>query len=350
MSKSNFSQNWGVVGHENLVNFLKTSIKNQQVNQAYLFSGQAGLGKEKIAKGFIAALLCLQSQEGLPCRKCINCEQLEKNIYPDVIWIERLADEKTGKLKKNITIEQIREIKNKLAKSSFLNSYKIAVINRAELMSLEAANALLKLLEEPAKEVVIILLVEKLDHLPQTILSRCQKFRLEAVSRELIYDYLIDLGSGRDLANELSYLALGRPGVAINFYRDAEVWEKYQTTVKDFLKLMSTDNLHKLKMAEKLNQECSSDDIVSRSKFLAEILDIWMAIIRDVILLKNSREQIPDGFSNLWLLNQLKTAKLYQEDSLTLSRWLNLINQTKKMFKNNVNPQLALENLVLSFY
>lgn len=347
MTKPDFDQNWGIVGHQNVVDFLKASIRNDKVSHAYLFSGQAGLGKKKITRNFIGALLCPNQVDGRPCDKCVNCEQLEKNIHPDVIWVQRLRDEKSEKLKKNISIEQVREIKRRLMMGSFLNSYKVAVISEAELLSIGASNALLKLLEEPAEKVILFLLTKYPDYLPQTIFSRCQQIKLELVSRRLIYDYLIDLGSGRALADELSYLANGCPGTAISYYRDIESWKDYQSKVKDFINLVDLNNLNKLKTAAELAG--AEKDLIGRIKYLSEILDIWSLVIRDIILLKNSRREVPAGLTNYWLLNQLKNAKLYNKNSLVLVDWLKKIEATKKMFNQNINPQLAIESLLLSF-
>ncbi|MFA5359253.1 MAG: DNA polymerase III subunit [Patescibacteria group bacterium] len=347
MSKSDFSQNWGIIGHSNVVDFLKKTIAVGNISHAYLFSGPAGIGKKKITRALIKALFCAKPSSGNPCDQCSECLQLEKNIHPDVFLVDRLVDPKTENLKKNISIEQVRELKNKLSLGSFLNSYKIAVVNQAELMSTEAANALLKILEEPEQKVVLILIARDTDVIPKTILSRCQNFNLELVDRNLIHESLIKMGSTRNLADNLSYLAAGRPGLAVKFFRDNEPFSLRQEKVKEFLRLTSGTLAEKFQIVEVLSKE--GEGLINKIKNIEESLDVWQSVIRDVILIKNCRQDTPDGIINYWLQEELKKANIYKKDTVELRGWIAAIDQTKALFGSNVNPQLALEHLVLQF-
>lgn len=338
---------WEIIGHHAAVSFLQNNLKNDQLSHAYLFLGPKGLGRKILAQNFLLAIFCSKRKNLEPCRHCTNCQQLIKNIHPDVLWIDRGVDEKTDKLKKNISIEQVREVKDRLSKGSFLDGHKAVVINHADLLSLEAANALLKILEEPAKKVLIILIARQADNLPGTILSRCQIVRLETVSREEIYNYLINQGCARDLALELSYLAGGRPGRALDFFHQPELLTEYQTSARDFLTLINSSLPQRFKIIEELVK--SGDDLISKINILNDALDLWRSLVRDVLLLKTSREEIPDGLINVWLRKDLKNAKLYNKSLKELTDFLNQITETEKLLKNNINPQLALESLLLKF-
>ncbi|MFA5076532.1 MAG: DNA polymerase III subunit delta' [Patescibacteria group bacterium] len=348
MSKPNFSQNWGIVGHQNVVDFLKKSLKSQTTSHAYLFYGPTNIGKGKIVQNFIAALFCQNPESGQPCNNCLNCQQLTKNIHPDVIWLCQERDTKTKKLKKNISVDQIRELRSRLQKGSFLDSYKIGIVDPADLLNIEAANALLKILEEPADKVIIILLAEKLESLPQTIASRCQKIKFELVSRNDIYSYLLELGSNRQLADELSYLAAGRPGQAIKFYQQPDLYADYQKTLEQFFELLNNNLTTKLKIVQKLTEK--NKDSTARSQQLNQILNIWSTALRDILLVKNyHQEGIPTGLTNFWLLDKIKKNAIIKQENQVIASWLEAIAETKVLLKNNINPQLALEALILNF-
>lgn len=184
-----------IIGHKNITSFLEKSVKNGEISHAYLFYGPSHLGKKAVASHFAEVIL------GRPIAN-----------HPDVYLVGRERDEKESKLAKNISIEQIRELERKLSLSSFLNSYKIGIIEEAETMSEEAANSLLKTLEEPTPKTVIILLSTSTSALPATIVSRCQTLKFLPVAKEKIYDHLLNLGAGRDEARDLSGISFGKPG------------------------------------------------------------------------------------------------------------------------------------------
>jgi len=176
-----------IIGHKNIVSFLEKSLKNKQIAHAYLFYGPKHLGKKTIAENFAEMLL------GQPI---VN--------HPAIYFVKRERKEKENKMAQNISIEQIRELERKLSLSSFLNSYKIGIIEEAETMSIEAANSLLKTLEEPTPKTVIILLASNISVLPATIVSRCQVLKFLPVAKEKIYNHLLSLGASRDEALNLT--------------------------------------------------------------------------------------------------------------------------------------------------
>ena len=161
MSKKSEDQfKWPIIGHSNIVSYLKKCLATNNASHAYLFVGQSHIGKTTVAESFVNSLICENLHQGngqVPCGACQCCQQLSNKIHPDVYWLKREINEKTGELRKNISIEQIRELQNKLSLHSFLNSYKVAVINEAEALSQEAANSILKTLEEPTAKTVLII-------------------------------------------------------------------------------------------------------------------------------------------------------------------------------------------------
>lgn len=166
--------NWPITIHKKQIQYLQTRIENKSFPHAYLFYGPKGNAKEQLAELFYRSIMCADSKER-PCGKCVPCAESLKGVYTDVEVLER------EKGKKNIAISQVRKMQESLSLSSFLNSYKIAIIKEAGALTLEAANALLKNIEEPHEKTIIILLAETLRNIPLTILSRCENIKLAEI-------------------------------------------------------------------------------------------------------------------------------------------------------------------------
>jgi DNA polymerase-3 subunit delta' len=332
---------WPIVGHSSIIRYLQQGLKNSHVSQAYLFVGPEHVGKTIMAENLVNSLVCknLHQSKGLvPCGQCDCCQQVANKIHPDVFWVQRAVNAKTGKLRKNISIEQVRELQNKLSLHSFLDSYKVAVINEAQTLSQAAANSLLKTLEEPTPKTVIILLTTSLFALPRTIVSRCQILKFLPVSDQEIFEHLLSLKVERKKAKALAALSFGRPGIAINYIIEPDFYTDFQIQVKQFISLMTADINSRFKM---IGQSVELSDINS----IKETLIIWNKVLRDLILIKYSAENL---VSNLKLLPDLKQlAAHYQGEDLV--GFLAEVELAKRYLGANVNPKLTLENLVLNF-
>ncbi len=321
-----------IIGHKNVISFLEKSVKNGQVSHAYLFYGPKRLGKGTIAEKF-AEMLVGQPVAG----------------HPDVYFIRREKDEKEEKMMSEISIAQMRELERKLSLSSFLNSYKIAIIEEAETMSIEAANSLLKTLEEPTPKTLIILLSSSLSALPATIVSRCQTLKFLPVSEKEIYQYLVGRGAGRDEAQNFSKASWGKPGAAINFWEtrnesDSSAMASYLEDVKGIIDLMKDDTLAgKMKIFEKyFNKEKAPEDLTNS---LNRILSLWISVLRDAALVKtNCSEMISN---QIFLEDIKKIARRF--DAGFFPKLYGEIGQASRYFRDNFNPRLVLENLMLSF-
>jgi len=339
--KENNRFEWPIIGHSNIVGYLKKGLTSLKVSHAYLFVGPLHIGKTTVAQNFVNSLICENLHQGqgpVPCGQCQCCQQVANKIHPDVFWLSRETNEKTGKLKKNISIEQIRELQNKLSLHSFLNSYKVAVINEAEALSLEAANSLLKTLEEPTPKTVIIMLVTNIATLPQTIISRCQVLNFLPVRTEEIFDHLRSLKVERKKAKVLAELSFGRPGIAINYTEEPEDYINFQNQAKQFVALMTADLSSRFKMLGELVDLRQVDSA-------KETLGIWSKVLRDLVLIKYSAENF---ISNLKLLPELKPlVSHYSSDDLF--GFLAGVNLSQRYLSANVNPRLTLENLILNF-
>lgn len=349
--KADFSVkfNWPIIGHKNILWYLQHSILKGQLNHAYLFSGPRSVGKTTVAECFISSLLCKAAHHGegekvnfFPCKQCVSCQQFFKQLHPDIYWVKVETNEKSGAEKKNISIEQMRELQSKLSKRSFLNSYKVAIISDAELMTLEAANSLLKTLEEPATGTIIILITSDITKIPQTIVSRCQALKFLPVSIAEVTNYLIKEGVERKKAQIFSELSLGRPGVAFRMLEEEQVLVDYQKEVRSFIELAN------LTLTERFNTLTEFFSIgtsfISQIRLLDQKLNIWLSVVRDLILLKNSSESY---IKNSFVKDELKKMALSVSNKKLLNTAKNL-EMTKKYLSLNINPRLSLENLLIN--
>ncbi len=322
-----------IIGHKNITSFLEKSLKNEQTSHAYLFYGPAHLGKKTVAEKFSEAVL------GQPI---LN--------HPDVYLVGRERSEKENKLAKNISIEQVRELLRKLSLSSFLNSYKIGIIEEAETLSTEAANSLLKTLEEPTPKTVIILLSTSVSALPATIISRCQALKFLPVAKEKIYDHLLNLGASRDEARDLAGISWGKPGLALDFWQNRKeegrepAVAEYEERARDILDLMRAETLHdKMKIFDEvLGKDSGTEDLFGS---LNQILSLWTSVLRDAVLLRHG---CPELVANTKFSEEIKkiSGRFSPEFFPRMHRE---IRRTGKYFGENLNPRLVLENLLLSF-
>ena len=338
------NMNWQVIGHKHITSYLEQAIISDRLVHAWLFHGPRMIGKKKLAKQFSKTLLCYQGQENkdglenIPCNECEQCVEFDKKIHPDFFTVEK------GKQDKNISVEQIRELKTKLSSKSLFKSYKVAIIYDADSLSLSASNALLKTLEEPLGKTIIILIAEKISILPKTILSRTQKIKFLPVAQKEIYEYLIkERKVEHDLALNLASLADGKPERATIFLNNQALLQSYTNNLNTFFKLISAKEHQKISFVEELIGE--QKKIADKVRIVLPLLNLWQTIFRDMLLLKFS--------SSGKIINNKAKQELMKLEPYFSAEKLHMINinieKTKKYLNQNVNPKLALENLVLNF-
>lgn len=330
---------WPVIGHEPIIEFLEKSIINKKLSHAYLFIGPEHVGKSLIAENFICSLQCEQLQDKskkIPCGQCSACDQLRKRIHPDVYYINK--DEE----KKNISIEQIRELEHKLSMRSFLTTYKIAIINEADKMTIEAANSLLKTLEEPTPKTIIILIASKINLIPLTIISRCQVLKFNLVSNKKIFDHLMKMGKSKKEAHDLANLCQGKPGLAVSYTQDSSLLEDYQENINNLLEIIKSSIREKFNIIDKIIPKKTTFSEMNES--LISTMEAWSLLYRDLLLIKS---QNSSSITNLFIKNKLfNLAKYYK--LAQLKRLLKNFEEVKKLLSQNINPKILLENLVLN--
>lgn len=161
---------------------LQNSFEHGRLAHAYLFEGDQGTGKAELALWFTKHLFCLDLQDAMPCEKCNNCLRITSKDHPDVVEIEPDGQ--------SIKVDQIRALQSELTKSGFESAKKVVIIHQAEKMNTNSANSLLKFLEEPPANFMIILETQSLGKIIPTIRSRCQIIHFQALSTERLQSRL----------------------------------------------------------------------------------------------------------------------------------------------------------------
>ena len=168
---------------------------------------------------FSMSLLCQESIEGEPCRKCVSCIHMLANTYPDFKPVGLEYDESKKKYHKNIKIEQVRELIHEVYITRSYDNLKIALIYPADRMSIAGANSLLKTLEEPAENALIIIATHSPGKIPITIRSRCQKWTLQLPGMEESISWLEKQGLDKEQAARYLNLSNANPGLALELHQ-----------------------------------------------------------------------------------------------------------------------------------
>lgn len=214
------------LGQDRPIAVLQKTLQSGKVPHAFLFCGLEGIGKRRAATGLAQALNC-ESKTSAPCSQCPSCQKIEKNIHPDCLWIEP-----EGKF---IKIETLREVKQKAYLHPLEGAAKIFLIDPAEAMTESAANALLKILEEPPAQTFFVLITSKPSLLLPTTRSRCQSLDFAPLTEEVLGKILSAAGFSGEEAKRRAALAQGSASRALEWdlelFAQAESgWEKLQAS------------------------------------------------------------------------------------------------------------------------
>ena len=264
-----------IVGHEQIIDHLKTAIEMGKVSHAYILNGPDLSGKMMIAEAFARALLC-EKQDPDGCGECRSCRQSDDRNNPDIIYVKH---DKPN----TISVDDIRtQLNNDIVIKPYSNQYKIYIVDEAEKMNQQAQNALLKTIEEPPAYAVIMLLTTNADSFLQTIRSRCITLNLKSVKNDVIKSYLMTEKKIPDYqADVCAAFAQGVVGKAIKLASSDDFNELKESALSLIKRL---DDIDLYEMGEAIKQ---ISDYKLQVQDYFDLITVWY---RDVLYMKATND------------------------------------------------------------
>ena len=323
------NNNWNLIGHEWAVDMLKKHVVNGTTRHAYLFSGPPGLGRHTLALRFAQALNCATPvSAGIPCGQCRDCRQIEAMQHADLTIIQ--ADSEGGTLK----VDQIREARRTLTLKPYQSKYRVSIFLRFQEANDNAANALLKTLEEAPSYAVLILTADNPEQLLPTIVSRCEVLRLRPLSIAEVRRGLENRGIESGRANLIAHISGGRYGYALRLTENDDLLEIREERLNELLTLLPASRVEKFKYADQL----AKDKDAMRQTIL-----FWLSYWRDVML-RTAQAESP-------LVNVDRNVEIEdlasRMDLSSARRVISGLEDALEKMDRNVNSRMLAEVLLL---
>lgn len=336
-----------VYGQKHITDILKNQIETKNISHAYIFSGSRGTGKTSCAKIFARAINCLDLQDGNPCNKCENCLSSLEESTLDIVEMDAAS---------NRRIDDIRELRDKVIYPPTKLKYKVYIIDEAHMITNEGFNALLKIMEEPPKHLVFILATTEIDKIPQTILSRCQRYEFKMINAKDISDnikYILnDLNRKMDddaielIANK----ADGAMRDALSILDQVLSIEKENITKQDINDILGiVDNTGIFKLVNSIIKKDATEVLdnlytISHNKPVENVMDELLNHYRNLLLSKN-------GLDNIRQNNTQYNVEYNAQSELITNRQIvesmSIIIEHQKKLKQADNQKALLEILVM---
>ena len=336
-----------VYGQKHITDILKNQIETKNISHAYIFSGSRGTGKTSCAKIFARAINCLNLQDGNPCNKCENCMSSLEESTLDIVEMDAAS---------NRRIDDIRELRDKVIYPPTKLKYKVYIIDEAHMITNEGFNALLKIMEEPPKHLVFILATTEIDKIPQTILSRCQRYEFKMINAKDISDnikYILnDLNRKMDddaielIANK----ADGAMRDALSILDQVLSIEKENITKQDINDILGiVDNTGIFKLVNSIIKKEATEVLdnlytISHNKPVENVMGELLNHFRNLLLSKN-------GLDNIRQNNTQYNVEYNAQSEFITNRQIvesmSIIIEHQKKLKQADNQKALLEILVM---
>jgi DNA polymerase-3 subunit delta' len=317
---------WPIVGHEWAVALLGTSLAAGRPAHAYLFCGPPQIGKTTLALALAQALNC--TGEEPPCGRCAACLKTERRAHPDVQVVE--GQGAGGAIK----IEQVRALQREAALAPYEGRYRVFILPGMERATIEAANSLLKTLEEPPGQVVLALTAVHAEALPATVVSRCQRLDLRPAAYATVEAMLREKGLAQDRARLLARLSGGRVGWALTAIQEESHLTQRREMLDQLVELLPADRVTRFDFAWEVSREASAG---------RQQIDLWLSWWRDLLLLCHQNEAAIVNVDRLAELHILAGPATQAQAQAALGA----LQTTAAQLEANVNARLAWESLML---
>jgi DNA polymerase-3 subunit delta' len=331
------TDNWNILGHEWAVDMLRQHAARGDVRHAYLFCGPPGLGRRTLALRLAQALNCTKPfAPGVPCGLCRDCKQIDAMQHPDMNIIQALDADNLPKEGGTLKVDQIREVQRSMSLKPYQSKYRVALFLRFQEANDNAANALLKTLEEAPAHAILLLTADTPEQLLPTIVSRCEILRLRPLPIEAVQADLIYRGVEEERARLLAHISGGRPGYARRLIDDVTLLEKRDERLNDLQTLLPAARVEKFSYADKLSKDKDA---------MRQTIMIWLSYWRDVLLRVAGAEtpliNVDRNMEIEFLAGRL--------DLSTARRVVSDLENTLEKMDRNVNSRLLAEVLLLDW-
>lgn len=290
-----------LIGNDKIKDILKESVKKGNILHSYLFVGNEGIGKFHFAKEFAKMILCFYKNG---CNQCKSCKEFDTENHPDFLVVEPEGN--------TIKVEQIRQMISKIIEKPIISDKKVYIVNDSDKMTEEAQNTLLKTLEEPPENIIIILIAEKEEKILSTIKSRCTKITFQPIEQDKLKEILKKQYQYENISEHLLTFFNGSIKKALNVKEKKEVYEQIEKMV------LGIKQMNKIEM---LNQKNNIDK--------EEIINIL-------------------EYMNLLFWEQSTQVDTKERESAVKS--ILIIEETKKRIQSNCNFDMTVDNMLMQLW
>ncbi len=297
-----------IAGHRRQKDLLFAMAASGDIPHAMIFEGASKLGKRTLALNFVGRLFC---EKGIGCGACRPCSDLDKGNHPDLMTIAAQG--------KEIQIAQIRELAGRFSLKPYSAPIKAVIIDDAHLMNRESQNSILKLLEEPGGDSVMILVTDHPELLLPTVRSRSRRIVFFPVGENEINSLLRERRCEGELADEIRLFSFGRPGLAVDFLSDPAGIEVRRERVESLLSAVSADTPFRRRMEY-------AKDLAEDPTRTEEALETWLSYFRALMIRKAEGGRPLSGV---------------KRSLEAIDRSIDLVSRT------NANKRMVLEKLIM---
>jgi DNA polymerase-3 subunit delta' len=314
-------------GHEQPKGILRRSFETGRVHHAYLFSGPEGVGKRRLAEAFAALLNCEAPSDGDACGTCTSCSKLVTGSHPDVITIAPDG--------RYLKIDQVRDLQARTNFRPYEGKRRVVIIDHAETLRDEAANALLKTLEEPRGDTLFVLVTSSPHKLLTTIRSRCQPLRFGRLSTDEVANVLMSTGVAADAAEQAARLS------------DGSVTEATGLIERGLLALHGdlAARLGRLSDASTSAILDWAEELAKSPDSLRDVIAVTRTVFRDAALLSAGaspeRVLLRESSESLRAMARGRTP-------VELVASVQRVDEAERMLDGNVNARMVCESLLLT--